>query len=77
MKTADLIALFRRESDDRSSPYLCDDPDVVEYLAEAEREAAQRANMIRDTEEFPVKAGDTTIDIGALVRHPVCRVVHG
>lgn len=68
MKTADLIALFRRESDDRvKNPYLWDDPDVVEYLAEAEREAAQRANLIRDTEEFPVKAGDTTIDIGALV----------
>lgn len=67
MKLADLIALFRRESDDRVKPYLFPDDDVIDYLAEAEREAAQRGNLIRDTEEFPIKAGDTTLDIGALI----------
>lgn len=46
MDTDGLIAQFRREADDRQTPYLWSDEDVQAWLDEAEQEAAIRAHML-------------------------------
>lgn len=46
MDTDGLIAQFRREADDRQTPYLWSDEDVQAWLDEAEQEAAIRAHLL-------------------------------
>lgn len=67
MNLSALIQRFRREADDKVKPYLWSDPDVTDYLNDAEAEAARRANLIRDSREIDVSAGDTTVEIGAAI----------
>lgn len=45
----ELRADLRRRLDDQSFPYLWEDDELTAYLNEAEREAATRALLIRDT----------------------------
>lgn len=50
MKTCDLIARYRKESDDLAQPYRNDDKTVVGWLNEAVDEAAIRAKLLFDTD---------------------------
>lgn len=48
MKLAELIRVAREEADDLARPYLWDDSFIAAQLNEAEREAAERANLLLD-----------------------------
>ena len=50
MKTCDLIARYRKDSDDLAQPYRNDDKTVVGWLNEAVDEAAIRAKLLFDTD---------------------------
>ena len=39
---------FRRRADDRAAPFLWEDPTILLYANEAEKEAAERANLLLD-----------------------------
>ena len=49
MKRSEIIAAFRDMVDDTASPYLWKDGEVRRYLDEANREAAERAFLLRDS----------------------------
>lgn len=46
---ADLIALYRLETDDRKTPFLWSDPELTEYANDAQNEAARRARLLLDS----------------------------
>lgn len=48
MKVKDLIASFRRDTDDLKAPYLWSNADIVAYLNEAEEEACIRKRLLFD-----------------------------
>ena len=48
MTQEELIAIFRRDTDDLATPYLSSDASIIQWLAEAEQEAAIRARLIHD-----------------------------
>jgi hypothetical protein len=48
MTQEELIAIFRRDTDDLVAPYLSSDASIIQWLAEAEQEAAIRARLIHD-----------------------------
>ena len=48
MTQAELIAIFRRDTDDLVAPYLSSDASIIQWLAEAEQEACIRARLIHD-----------------------------
>ncbi len=49
MKVRDIFEAFREEIDDTVDPYLWGDPALYIYLNEAEREAARRARLLKDS----------------------------
>lgn len=51
MNLAALIARYRVAAQDTERPYFCGDPEVKDYLNEAQREAAIRGRMLRATAE--------------------------
>lgn len=76
MNLADYIAAYRNATGDLSQPYYCEDEEVVEWVNEAEEEAAFRARLLYDDTtpdvcEIAVTAGtsryamhETVFDIG-------------
>ena len=50
MEVSALLVEYRRRADDRVEPYFVDDTAAIAYFAEAEREAAMRANLLYDTQ---------------------------
>lgn len=48
MTQEELIAIFRRDTDDLAAPYLSSDASIIQWLAEAEHEACIRARLIHD-----------------------------
>ncbi len=63
MNLSELINAFRTQSQDKVRPYLWPDDELAPWFSEADKEAAIRSRLINDSEEFTVKAGDTTIDL--------------
>ncbi len=49
MNGKQLIELFRQRTDDLAKPYLWSDDEILAYLSEAEKDAAERAKLIRDS----------------------------
>lgn len=49
MTTAELLALFRTMATDTAAPYFCSDVRAYAWLAEAEKEAAIRKRLLRDS----------------------------
>lgn len=49
MKRAELIAAFRQMVDDETARYLWSDAELRRYLDAAQREAAERGRLLRDT----------------------------
>lgn len=48
MTKEELIAIFRRDTDDLAARYLSSDTSIIQWLAEAEHEACIRARLIHD-----------------------------
>jgi hypothetical protein len=72
MTLNDLIADFRREADDRVSPFLFSREDLIVYANQGEREAAARALLLLDSSDsqvctYNVLAGTPFIDLDRLV----------
>lgn len=65
MNLRSLIDLFRIRSQDKVRPYLWPDDELAPWFAEAEKEAAIRAKLIHDSEEFAIKAGESSVDLPA------------
>ena len=59
MNLGDLDADFRVRVQDTKRPYLWPKPEVARWFSEAESEAAVRARLIVDDEEFSFAAGDS------------------
>ena len=61
MNVEQFIDRFRSERDDRATPYLFSDAEIVDWLNEAIEEACQRAHLIEDAQSaftsFNVTAG--------------------
>lgn len=62
MKLQDLIARFRREVDDLKDPLSWTDEEVVDYLNDAEEEAAMRARLLYD--DYTTALTDTAVTVG-------------
>lgn len=73
MEVSALLDEYRRRADDRVEPYFVDEPTAIAYLAEAEREAAMRANLLYDTQTPQVavyegvEAGQQILTLSPLV----------
>lgn len=50
MNITELIATYRRDADDKASPPIFTDEEITLWLHEAEREAAIRARLIKETD---------------------------
>jgi len=60
MNVAKLLEQFRTRADDKVSPYLWLDEDVIEWLNQAEQEAALRRRLIHDSSTAAVCRIDVT-----------------
>lgn len=69
MTVAELIAEFRKRTDDTESPYLFSDDDLITWFAQAEEEAALRADLLPDSDTVNVTAGNPVVTIPDGVRH--------
>ena len=58
MNLAGMIWQFRVQAQDARKPYLWPDSELAYWFSEAESEAAVRARLLRDSEEFSVVAGN-------------------
>jgi hypothetical protein len=72
MTLSDLIAEFRREADDRVTPYLWSREDLTAYANDGEREAARSALLLLDSSSsvpcsYAVSAGDGIIALDSRV----------
>lgn len=63
MKLSESIIEFRKRTKDTRKPYLWPDTELIPWFAEAEDEAALRAKLLFDTEEFSIGLGETVIDL--------------
>lgn len=63
MNLAEGIAEYRRQAQDLTPPYLCDDAELVTLFNEAQEEAAIRARLIVAEEEIDIEAGETRYPI--------------
>lgn len=68
----DLITSFRERATDQVKPYLWSDDDLARFASEAQREAALRSRLIRDSatasiREIDVAAGASDLQLSALV----------
>lgn len=61
MNLGELRDKFRADTGDTVSPYFWSNETIARYLNEAEREAAIRSKLIRDTEELDVVTGESEI----------------
>lgn len=67
MKMEALEAEFRLTEQDIVEPFLFLSEEIATWATQAEEEAAIRANLIRDSEELTVKAGDTAVALPSLL----------
>ncbi len=68
MKLGDLKEEFRVRTSDMERPYLWSDEELARWFAEAEAEAAIRAKLLRDSDEYSFSAGDVPrVDLPANV----------
>ena len=65
MNVESLITEFRTRSGDKVKKYLWPDEELLPWLADAEKEAAIRARLIRDSDELSIAAGDVAVDLPA------------
>lgn len=70
MNLESLIEQFRVLAKDRSAPYLVETQDVVDWLNEAEAEAAIRKRLIRDDTTAEVCEIDLTVGTRKYALHP-------
>lgn len=63
MNLRELIKQFRVLSKDMVRKYLWPDEELIPWFAEAEKEAAQRARLIRDSDEITLSIGDKSCDL--------------
>lgn len=63
MNLRELITAFRVLSKDTVKKYLWPDDELITWFAEAEKEAAIRARLIRDSDEIALSAGDKSCDL--------------
>lgn len=70
MTREELIAIFRRDTDDLAAPYLSSDTSIVQWLAEAEQEAVIRARLIHDVSTPAVCRIDVTAPTSTYRLHP-------
>lgn len=72
MTLAELIAAFRTEADDATTPYLWSDGEVAGYFADAENEACIRAGLLSDETtplitQIPITMGSAWLSLSPLV----------
>jgi len=58
MDLAAMIGQFRVQAQDARKPYLWPDSELEYWFSEAESEAAVRARLLRDTDEFSIASGN-------------------
>ncbi len=63
MTLGQLIAQFRRDTDDTKLPYLWPDPSVVNWLNEAEQEACRRSQLLIDSATGALTPLTTTANV--------------
>lgn len=69
MTQEELIAIFRRDTDDLVAPYLSSDEAIIQWLAEAEQEAAIRARLIHDVSTAAICSINVTAPISTYNLH--------
>lgn len=62
MNLRELIDRYRVLARDSRRPYLCDDAELIAHFNEAQEEAAIRAQLLKDFDEFEISIGDTEIE---------------
>lgn len=72
MTRDELLEAFRRRTKDQRQPYLWSGDDFDEYLTDAQNEAAERANLLRDTDtpeicELAIEADRAEYDLDCRV----------
>lgn len=72
MNLAEIVAVFRYESDDEVAPYKISNTRAIEFANDAENQACRRARLLRDasTEDvciYTVDADDETVPLHASV----------
>lgn len=67
MNLREILDTYRRATGDKAAPYLVDDEDAINFLNEAENEAARRARLFVDSTSdlavYPVTIGDPLVTI--------------
>lgn len=70
MTLAELLRDFRRRSKDRAKPYLTCDEDAIDWLNEAQEEAALRGRLIREDDLVAVCQIPLTVGTKTYPLHP-------
>lgn len=68
MTVDSLIKEIRSRIDDRADPPLFSDDDLIEWLAQAEAEAAERADLLPGSVSLSVSAGNHSVTISPFIR---------
>lgn len=76
MKTADLLAMFRRDMADVEAPYLWADDEVYEYMDQAQVKFCRRTGGIGDVSTPAVTMLDITPTDVMLPTHPSILAIH-
>lgn len=72
MKRPELLAAFRQDADDEANAHLWSDAELLRFLNDAQREACERAHLLRDAStaavcQVAVVAGTAVYPLSALI----------
>ena len=70
MKLKDLIRRFRTEANDKAQPYFWSDPEVIDWLNDAEEEAALRGRLLYESQDLDVIEIEVTAGLAVYELHP-------